>query len=320
MIGDVHGELEALQRLVQRLGYDRHGEHRFGRRLVFVGDLCDRGPDSPGVLRWVQDLCMRGLAQTVLGNHELNILRRQRKHGNDWFFDDAGLARDREFADVIEFLESIPVALERADLRVVHACWDEASLARSATGTGSVLQRFEHHEAAVLAIAEQNGLTAAADEELARHRTALADPMRVPPLCLALAKHEAFTQMGNPLRVLTSGVEQVATAPFHAGGKWRMVERVPWWQAYPAATPVIFGHYWRWWNPAAHTLLSKGEVPLFRDVAPADWLPTAQGQQAFCIDYSVGARYVERRRRPQGPFEGRLAAMRWPERALVFDA
>jgi hypothetical protein len=320
VVGDVHGEFDALKVLLQRLGYDRHGEHRQGRRLVFVGDLCDRGPDSPGVLRFVRDLCARDLAQVALGNHELNILRRERKHGNDWYFDASGATRCAEFADIREFLHGLPVALERADLRVVHACWNDDALTRAATLDGPVLRRFEHHEAAMQIAMARDEIDATADDELARHGVQLHDREQTPPLLSAVARRDAFEQMGNPLRVLTSGAERVAGAPFFAGGRWRMVERVPWWQEYSAATPVIFGHYWRWWNPAAHAILSKGEKPLFADVAPTDWLPTGQGAQAFCVDYSVGARYAERSRRPAGPFEGRLAAMRWPERELVFDA
>lgn len=36
IVGDVHGEIDALRALLARLGYDQHGEHRHGRRLVFV--------------------------------------------------------------------------------------------------------------------------------------------------------------------------------------------------------------------------------------------------------------------------------------------
>jgi hypothetical protein len=73
IIGDVHGEIDALRALLTRLGYDTDGRHRDERRLVFVGDLCDRGPDSPSVIRLVQQLVADGRAQCVLGNHELNI-------------------------------------------------------------------------------------------------------------------------------------------------------------------------------------------------------------------------------------------------------
>ena len=63
VIGDVHGEIEPLRELLGRLGYDAAGKHPAGRRLVFVGDLGDRGPDSPAVIELVKSLVERGLAQ-----------------------------------------------------------------------------------------------------------------------------------------------------------------------------------------------------------------------------------------------------------------
>lgn len=42
IIGDIHGEIDALQNLIQILGYDRDGNHNENRKLIFVGDLCDR--------------------------------------------------------------------------------------------------------------------------------------------------------------------------------------------------------------------------------------------------------------------------------------
>ncbi|MEO1914747.1 MAG: metallophosphoesterase, partial [Myxococcales bacterium] len=55
-MGDIHGELGALVSLLKKLGYDHDGRHAQQRKLVFVGDLIDRGPDSPGVLRAVKRL------------------------------------------------------------------------------------------------------------------------------------------------------------------------------------------------------------------------------------------------------------------------
>lgn len=46
IVGDIHGEIDALRSLMDRLGYGRHGDHPEHRKLVFVGDLCDRGPDT----------------------------------------------------------------------------------------------------------------------------------------------------------------------------------------------------------------------------------------------------------------------------------
>jgi len=75
VVGDVHGCLDALQRLMAGMGYDDDGRHPQGRSLVFVGDLINRGPDSAGVLRLVSRLAREGRARMALGNHDDTLLR-----------------------------------------------------------------------------------------------------------------------------------------------------------------------------------------------------------------------------------------------------
>jgi Calcineurin-like phosphoesterase len=69
IIGDIHGEHDALRAVLAGLGYDEAGLHPQGRSLVFVGDLCDRGPDSPGVVARVRRLVEAGRAVELLGSH-----------------------------------------------------------------------------------------------------------------------------------------------------------------------------------------------------------------------------------------------------------
>ncbi|MEV6738478.1 polynucleotide kinase-phosphatase [Streptomyces sp. NPDC051104] len=69
IIGDVHGCASELEALLGKLGYV-DGVHPEGRTAVFVGDLVDRGPDSPGVLRRVMSMVKSGDALCVPGNHE----------------------------------------------------------------------------------------------------------------------------------------------------------------------------------------------------------------------------------------------------------
>ncbi|MGW3266617.1 polynucleotide kinase-phosphatase [Streptomyces sp. NPDC001056] len=69
IIGDIHGCSAELESLLGRLGYE-DGAHPEGRTAVFVGDLVDRGPDSPGVLRRVMSMVEAGNALCVPGNHE----------------------------------------------------------------------------------------------------------------------------------------------------------------------------------------------------------------------------------------------------------
>src|SRR3954453_1379429 len=84
VIGDAHGGRTELEELLTALGYaltrDDDGrpvdaEHPDGRTAVFVGDLVDRGPDSPGVLRLAMGMVVAGHALCVPGNHENKLVR-----------------------------------------------------------------------------------------------------------------------------------------------------------------------------------------------------------------------------------------------------
>ncbi|MES9519755.1 polynucleotide kinase-phosphatase [Streptomyces capoamus] len=79
IIGDVHGCSAELEALLAKLGY-ADGTHPEGRTAVFVGDLVDRGPDSPGVLRRVMAMVKSGDALCVPGNHENKYGRHLRGH------------------------------------------------------------------------------------------------------------------------------------------------------------------------------------------------------------------------------------------------
>ena len=79
-IGDVHGCADELVLLLTELGYDVAADrstavHPAGRRAFFVGDLVDRGPDSPGVLRLVMGMVRDGTAACIPGNHENKLAR-----------------------------------------------------------------------------------------------------------------------------------------------------------------------------------------------------------------------------------------------------
>lgn len=85
IIGDIHGCLDELCELLLKLGYIiesvEEAEKNFGcniiapeyRKAVFVGDLVDRGPNSPGVLRLVMSMVNSGVAYCVPGNHDIKL-------------------------------------------------------------------------------------------------------------------------------------------------------------------------------------------------------------------------------------------------------
>jgi protein phosphatase len=88
IIGDVHGCYDELLALLGDLGYIVEAEPvadvrdlgirvtpPAGRRAIFLGDLVDRGPASPQVLRLVMSMVRSGAALCVPGNHDIKLLR-----------------------------------------------------------------------------------------------------------------------------------------------------------------------------------------------------------------------------------------------------
>jgi protein phosphatase len=78
IIGDVHGCADELFELLTGLGYSNDGgffAHPDGRRAVFLGDLCDRGPRNVDGLRTVMAMVHGGSALCVQGNHDNKLLR-----------------------------------------------------------------------------------------------------------------------------------------------------------------------------------------------------------------------------------------------------
>ncbi len=119
LIGDVQGCDDALQRLLDEIDFSASRD-----RLVLLGDLVNRGPDSLAVLRRVMRL--GGAARCVLGNHDLHLLAVahgvRRPHRKDTL--DAILAAPERTA-LLQWLRSQPLALcEQIDgrqLLMVHA-------------------------------------------------------------------------------------------------------------------------------------------------------------------------------------------------------
>lgn len=333
LIGDVHGELDALTSLLERLGVDvRAGTAE--RPLVFVGDLVDRGPDSPGVVALVRRLVQAGVAHVVLGNHELNLLLGKAREGNGWARDDAAdsypirhgdgppehrpfpsaMASADQVAGILDFFRQLPLALVREDLRVVHACWHPASLERL-PGSADVVELHRRFDRDLHRDLEARGIPRAAAAE----RASFADLRRLDvrpdrPLPAHTTEAEA-RQTGHPVRALTSGIEVPIPAEevFFVGGKWRTVKRHDWWNHYHEVPAVVVGHYWRR-RDDSHI---EGKPDTWQTAHWTDW--TGPRGNVFCLDYSVGRRFLERFRGRSEGFDGALAALRWPERVLVFD-
>lgn len=78
IIGDVHGCADELEALLGRLGYvdDDGWRHPEGRKVVFLGDLVDRGPRVVDALRIAMDMVEGGQALCVPGNHEIKLAKK----------------------------------------------------------------------------------------------------------------------------------------------------------------------------------------------------------------------------------------------------
>jgi protein phosphatase len=138
VIGDVHGCFQELVTLLGKLGYQirENGPYApygvippVGYKVVFVGDLVDRGPDSPEVLRLVMDMVESGLAFCVIGNHDDKLYRKlsgrnvQMRYGLELTMQQLGSYRATFVGRVRDFLGSLPhhVVLDNGRLVVAHA-------------------------------------------------------------------------------------------------------------------------------------------------------------------------------------------------------
>ncbi|MBA2952004.1 AAA family ATPase, partial [Streptomyces himalayensis] len=128
IIGDIHGCSCELETLLGKLGYV-DGAHPEGRTAVFVGDLVDRGPDTPGVLRRVMSMTASAAALCVPGNHENKLGRwlmgRKVQHTHGLAETIAQLeGESKEFRQqVAEFIDGLVshYVLDRGRLVVSHA-------------------------------------------------------------------------------------------------------------------------------------------------------------------------------------------------------
>ncbi len=328
IIADVHGEYDALVRLLTRLGCDVDTA-TVERPLVFLGDLVDRGPDSPAVLRLVRYLCDAGVATMVLGNHEVNLLRDDPKEGNGWWFghDDqvhfdgerrsfpSAVISASEQAEFRWWLSMQPLVRQRSDLRVVHACWHPDLIAGLGTedDAASAAAAFDRQ---LRVDFEQRGDWERCTEERARYGGLTDRDLEPRELLEYEAAFVVAEHLHNPVRGLTCGLEHAVPLEGYKfiGGKWRTTARSPWWNDYHEEAAVVVGHYWR-----RRAKLELDKPNLWSDLPPFGW--AGPRGNVFCLDYSVGRRFRERwsNRGATTGFKTGLAAMRWPEQTLVFD-
>lgn len=146
LIGDVHGYAKPLKHLLEKMEYDFNGqfwEHP-SRKVIFLGDFIDRGPDQIDSVLIAKSMVENGAALAVMGNHEFNAIayatinpqqkgeylrphtqKNRKQHAEFLNQVDEGSQQHQLF---IDWFKTLPLFLDLEGIRVVHACWDAKSL------------------------------------------------------------------------------------------------------------------------------------------------------------------------------------------------
>jgi hypothetical protein len=143
VIGDIHGCADMLRRLLTKLGYEEVGSvfsHPL-RKVIFLGDLIDRGPNIREVVSIAKSMVDAGNAYAVMGNHEYNALiydlldmkkgnqlRKEKLRGLLSASLDQYQNYQAEWQQALQWFKTLPIFLEFDGFRVVHACWDQSKI------------------------------------------------------------------------------------------------------------------------------------------------------------------------------------------------
>ena len=285
IIGDIHGHADRLHQLLKMMDYREldgiyyHPE----RKVMFLGDFIDRGPDQVEVLRIVRTMCTNSVADAIMGNHEFNAIgwvtetsqglylrshSQVHRQQHQEFLDQFGEG-SHAHNEAIEWFRTLPAYSVKNDLRFVHACWHKPSLDLLSRKCLDMQGRFT-----------KSGF---------------------------LAAHERKTSLYQSAEIVLKGPEQKLPDNItfrDKSGHVRTEARIKWWDeeatqsmrtgllglegasvetpdipvgkdyVYKDQTPVFFGHYW------------------------LNGLPDLTSDYAQCLDYSVAK-------------NGYLAAYRW---------
>lgn len=155
IIGDIHGCYDETIELLNKLGYEirsvedngsNYGievSHPENRQVIFLGDLVDRGPKSPAVLRLAMSMVRNGIGLCVPGNHDLKLQKKlngknvQLNHGLAETMEQLENEPPAFLVEVKEFLYSLisHYILDNGKLAVAHAGIKEEMQGR---GSGAV--------------------------------------------------------------------------------------------------------------------------------------------------------------------------------------
>ncbi|MEM9445290.1 MAG: polynucleotide kinase-phosphatase [Verrucomicrobiota bacterium] len=143
IIGDIHGCFDELMELVVELGYQPNGdgiyEHKENRKLVFLGDLVDRGPKTPEVVQFVKQMVEAEKALCVPGNHDIKFMRKM-KGKNVQIIHGLGATLEQFEAYDKEHEGYSKIAAEFMDSLVSHYVLDDGNLVVAHAGMKEAFQ------------------------------------------------------------------------------------------------------------------------------------------------------------------------------------
>jgi protein phosphatase len=146
IIGDVHGCFDELTALLTQMGYviehtenAFHVRHSEGRQVIFLGDLVDRGPKIPEVLKLVMSMVADEVALCVPGNHDMKLVKKlkgkqvQITHGLAETVEQLEKETPEFSTEVMNFLDELVshYILDDGKLVVAHAGMKEEMQGRS---------------------------------------------------------------------------------------------------------------------------------------------------------------------------------------------
>lgn len=140
LIGDIHGHAAKLEELLGNLGYsEKNGCYSHPeRKVLFIGDYIDRGPEIRRTLEIVKRMVESENAVALMGNHEYNALcfhyqesegGHLRKHLIKNIIQHYETLqqfqnRQKEYEGYLDWFKTLPLFYETPAFRAVHACWD----------------------------------------------------------------------------------------------------------------------------------------------------------------------------------------------------
>lgn len=155
IIGDIHGHARELEALLLQLDYrevDGVYRHPKERKVIFLGDYIDRGPEIRRVLQVVRGMVDAGEALAIMGNHELNALRYHTSDGNGGYLRAHSGSKLKqhaatlsqiaepspdEWTDWLDWFAGLPLWLDLGPIRAVHASWN-SEVKRQLKGIGKL--------------------------------------------------------------------------------------------------------------------------------------------------------------------------------------